>query len=380
MSKLYLYKRAKRYQIMRHYKIFYLASLILLFLGGIQQAEAQNTSNQFVVVLDAGHGGKDPGKLKNKMKEKEIALKITKLVGAEVEKDTNIKIIYTRTTDKFVTLNGRAKVANNANADLFVSIHCNAHNSQAYGTETYVLGLHRNDDNLQVAMAENSVIYLEEDYEVTYDGFDPKSPESYIGLTLMQEEYLDQSILLADNVEKGFSNTLKRKSRGVKQAGFLVLRKTYMPSVLIETGFITNTSEGAFLNSSNGQKKIAGAIAQAIKDYKSSLNLNAFEVINDVETTEIASDVYQDVTFKVQIAASSKKLEPKSYNFKGLNQISRSQEKSLYRYYFGETSDYLKVQELVKQAKIVGYDQAYVVAFKNEKKISVSEALKSKLN
>ena len=153
-----------------------------------------------------------------------------------------------------------------------------------------------------------------------------------------------------------------------------------MPSVLIETGFITNTSEGAYLSSANGQKKIASAITNAIKNYKSSLNLNAFEVISDNETVAVASDIYEDVVFKVQIAASSKKLEPKSYNFKGLNQISRSKENTLYKYYFGETSDYLKVQELVKQAKNVGYDQAYVVAFRNQQKISVSEALKSKLN
>lgn len=376
----YHYKREMRYQIMRLHKNYIPLVLAMLLAIAVHPTHAQSNTGQFVVVLDAGHGGKDPGKVKRAMKEKDIALKITKLVGEQIEKETDIKIIYTRTTDKFVTLDGRAKIANNVNADLFVSIHCNAHNSQAYGTETYVLGLHRNDDNLQVAMAENSVIYLEEDYEVTYDGFDPKSPESYIGLTLMQEEYLDQSILLADNVEKQFVNSLKRKSRGVKQAGFLVLRKTYMPSVLIETGFITNTSEGAYLSSANGQKKIASAITNAIKNYKSSLNLNAFEVISDNETVAVASDIYEDVVFKVQIAASSKKLEPKSYNFKGLNQISRSKENTLYKYYFGETSDYLKVQELVKQAKNVGYDQAYVVAFKNQQKISVSEALKSKLN
>ena len=376
----YHYKREMRYQIMRLHKNYIPLVLAMLLAIVVHTTHAQSNSGQFVVVLDAGHGGKDPGKVKSAMKEKDIALKITKLVGEQIEKEADIKIIYTRTTDKFVTLDGRAKIANNANADLFVSIHCNAHNSQAHGTETYVLGLHRNDDNLQVAMAENSVIYLEEDYEVTYDGFDPKSPESYIGLTLMQEEYLDQSILLADNVEKQFVNSLKRKSRGVKQAGFLVLRKTYMPSVLIETGFITNTSEGAYLSSANGQKKIASAITNAIKNYKSSLNLNAFEVISDNETVAVASDIYEDVVFKVQIAASSKKLEPKSYNFKGLNQISRSKENTLYKYYFGETSDYLKVQELVKQAKNVGYDQAYVVAFRNQQKISVSEALKSKLN
>ncbi len=374
-----------RYQIMRHLKYYSILILIIGLLGTSNSLNAQKQSNKFVVVLDAGHGGKDPGKLKNNLKEKTIALIITKLVGNKLKDDKNVEIIYTRESDKFVTLDGRAKIANSAKADLFVSIHCNAHNSQAYGTETYVLGLHRNDDNLAVAMAENSVIYLEEDYEVTYDGFDPKSPESYIGLTLMQEEYLDQSILLADNVESQFRDKLKRKSRGVKQAGFLVLRKTYMPSVLIETGFITNTEEGAFLNSAKGQEKVATAIANAINEYKRTLNLDVFGGVSDqINTPKTVSqtkeEVYGDIVFKVQIAASSKKLNPDKHDFKGLNQITRNQENGLYKYYFGKTSDYLKIQELVKQAKIVGYEQAYVVAFKGEKKINVNEALKSKVN
>lgn len=369
-----------RYQIMRIPKLATVLQLILVFCLAQNTTFAQQNTETFKVVLDAGHGGKDPGKNKNGMKEKDIALKITKLVGEAFKNDPTTTINYTRTKDVFITLNGRAKIANTAKADLFVSIHCNAHNSQAYGTETYVLGLHRNSDNLAVAMAENSVIYLEENYEVTYDGFDPESPESYIGLTLMQEEYLDQSILLADNVEKQFSNHLKRKSRGVKQAGFLVLRKTYMPSVLIETGFITNTKEGAFLNSTKGQKKIANAIVKAIQDYKASLNLDVFAGISQTETTITETDIYNNITFKVQISASSRKLELKSYNFKGLNQISRQKEKHLFKYYYGETSDYLKVQEFVKQAKLKGYNQAYVVAFKDGIKISVSEALKTKVN
>lgn len=376
-----------RYQIMTYPKLYLNILFFALALTLTNSSWSQSSSKPFVVVLDAGHGGKDPGKSVKGMNEKDIALAITKLVAEQLKADAGIKIKLTREKDVFITLDGRAKIANDTKADLFVSIHCNAAASkQAYGSETYVLGLHRNDDNLAVAMAENSVIYLEEDYEVTYDGFDPKSPESYIGLTLMQEEYLDQSILLADNVEKQISNKLKRKSRGVKQAGFLVLRKTYMPSVLIETGFITNTAEGAFLNSATGQKKMASAITNAIKAYKNSLNLNAFQVLSKNNALDgepeiqVASDVYDGVLFKVQIAASSKKLNPDTYNFKGLNQITRAQEGGLYKYYFGETSDYLKIQELVKQAKLVGYDQAYVVAFKSDKKISVSEALKFKVN
>ena len=195
---------------------------------------AQKT--EFIVVLDAGHGGKDPGKVGYKaMKEKDIALKIVLQVGKMLEKRENIKVIYTRKTDVFIGLKDRGKIANKADADLFVSIHCNAHSSNAYGAETWVLGTHANKQNFEVAKAENSVIELEDNYKVTYKGFDPNSPESVIGLTLMQEEYLDQSIQLASIIQNEFTTKLKRNDRGVKQGGFVVLHQTYMPSILIET-------------------------------------------------------------------------------------------------------------------------------------------------
>ena len=173
-------------------------------------------------------------------KEKDIVLDIVLKVGKNLENVNGIKVIYTRKTDIFLELNQRAAIANKNDADLFVSVHCNAHDSQAHGTETYVLGLHRNDSNFRVAQQENEVIFLEEDYEKNYEGFDPSSPESFIGLTLLQEDYLDQSILLATTIQTNFTEKLKRKNRGVKQAGFWVLHNTYMPSVLVETGFITN--------------------------------------------------------------------------------------------------------------------------------------------
>jgi N-acetylmuramoyl-L-alanine amidase len=342
--------------------------------------------DRFVVVIDAGHGGKDPGNSWNGYSEKHISLNIALKVGAELEKLPDVKVIYTRKTDAFVTLAGRAQIANKAEADLFISIHMNGHNSQAQGTETFVLGLHRNQDNLEVAMRENQVIFLEEDYEMTYDGFNPNSPESYIGLTLMQEEYLDQSILLADYIQKNFTKLNKRVDRGVKQAGFLVLRETYMPSVLVEAGFLSNRAEGAYLNSAGGQSAIAESIVRAVKDYKNSINLGILDNIEanpPIELTgepeERPMDVYDGITFRVQLAASGKKLEPNSRNFKGLNQLTRNKEGKLFKYYYGGTSSHSQIQELHERAKHAGYPDSFIVAFRGNEKISVNEALKTKM-
>ena len=322
---------------------------------------------KFVVVIDAGHGGHDPGKTtKSGMREKDIALKIALLIGEELKKNNQIEVLYTRKTDVFVDLDERGAIANRAKADLFISVHCNAHNTQASGAETYVLGLHRNKTNFEVAKAENDVIYLEENYEEKYAQYNLNSPESVIGLTLMQEEFLDQSIQLASNVQDNFRDKLKRKDRSVKQAGFVVLHQTVMPSILIETGFITNTEEGNFLNSSNGQQKVAHAIATAVEEYKENLSANDFlgikRVIPAVEVKDIVSD---DAIFKVQLAASSKNLDTKPYNFKGLETISKTKEGKLYKYYYGDTSNYSEIQRMLSEAKSKGYKTAYIVAFKN---------------
>ncbi|WP_372919400.1 N-acetylmuramoyl-L-alanine amidase [Salegentibacter sp.] len=337
--------------------------------------------DRFIVVLDAGHGGKDPGNRGNGFREKEIALNIVLKVGEALEKRGDIEVIYTRKSDVFVELNKRARIANEANADLFVSVHLNAHNSQAYGTETFVLGLHKSQENFEVAKKENSVIFLEEDYEITYGGFDPNSPESYIGMALMQEEYLNQSILLADFIQKNFTNKLKRKNRGVKQAGFLVLKNAVMPSVLIETGFLTNNNEGPYLNSSKGQENLSKAIVDAIVNYAESINLSNLESISErgFGITE-TSDHYSGISFKVQLAAGSAKLETKPYNFKGLRDITREKEDKLYKYYYGDTSSYLEIQKLHREAKKKGYPSSYIVAFKEGRKITVNEALKSEVN
>ncbi len=369
---------------------------IFLFTSFISTAQAfQKNKGKFVVVLDAGHGGTDPGNTGNGYKEKDIALNIVLTVGKALEKHPNIKVIYTRKTDVFVPLRGRAKIANDADADLFVSVHCNAHNSSAHGTETFVLGLHANQRNFEVAKKENEVIFLEEDYKSHYDGFDPNAPESFIGLTLMQEDYLDQSTQLARLVQDNFTNSLKRTDRGVKQAGFWVLHNTYMPSILVETGFLTYKPEGAYLNSSKGQSEMSLSIYKGIMDYKMILDRNVgqnvykdvadIESIKEAVTEELKANdtpalVYPNTVFKVQLAASSNKLEPKAFNFKGLQDISREKEGKLFKYFYGYTSDYNEVKKLAEIAKSKGYPSSFIVAYQNGERVDLSEVLKSTTN
>lgn len=370
---------------------YYIVTLVLyIFFIAITMpfvtAQIQDSSKPFIVVLDAGHGGHDSGNVGNGHKEANIALQIVLKVGERLKKNPNFKVLYTRTTNTFVTLKGRADVANKADADLFVSVHCDAFTSSSpYGASTFVLGMHRSQDNFEIAKKENKVIFLEENYEETYAGFDPNSPESFIGLTILQEEYLDQSLLLASLVQNNFTNTLKRKDRKVKQAGFLVLRETYMPSVLIETGFLTNKKEGAYLNSKKGQEEIAREIAKGIISYKESLDLATGDFQNpsiteqEIDEAIISTEkkIYKDITFRVQIAATKNKVETKSYNFKGLKDIERKREGKLYRYYYGSTSDYNQIQLMQTFAKEKGYTTSYIVPFKNDKKLKLSEVLKT---
>ena len=248
----------------------------------------KRNNGKFVVVLDAGHGGHDPGNLGNGYLEKNIALNIVLKVGKILEANPDIKVIYTRKDDSFIDLYVRGEIANKANADLFVSVHCDSHSSDANGAGTFVLGLHANKQNFEIAKKENSVIYLEDNYEDRYADYDINSPESIIGLTIMQEEFLDQSIALAKLIQDNFSGELKRNNRKVKQAGFIVLHQTFMPSVLIETGFLTNKSEGAFLNSKAGQSQMGTAIAEAILKYKNSVMSNIAQQPDRLVEEEVA--------------------------------------------------------------------------------------------
>ncbi|MDQ3072645.1 MAG: N-acetylmuramoyl-L-alanine amidase [Bacteroidota bacterium] len=225
------------------------------------------------VVIDAGHGGHDPGCKFGNIEEKKVALSIALKVGNLIKENCkDVSIIYTRADDTFVELWERALIANRNHAAVFISIHCNANKTTTvYGTETYTMGLHKSDDNLEVAKRENEVILMEDDYTERYDGFDPKSPESDIIFELFQDAYMDQSLRLAAKVESQFKDRVKRKSRGVKQAGFVVLWKTAMPSILVETGFLSNPTERAFLTSDAGQNEVASGIFRAFKEFKTEV-------------------------------------------------------------------------------------------------------------
>ena len=233
---------------------------------------AQTSYKLKTVVIDAGHGGKDPGCSGKYSKEKHVALQVALELGRIIEENLpDVKVIYTRKTDKFVELHERANIANRNNADLFVSIHCNAGPHYFKGSETYAMGLHKTRGNLDVAMRENQSILQEENYLDNYEGFDPSSTEGYILFSLMQNAYLDNSLNIASKVESQFKNRVSRHSRGVKQAGFIVLWKTSMPSILVELGFLTNEKEEAFLNNKKNQVYMASGIYRAIKAYKLEL-------------------------------------------------------------------------------------------------------------
>ena len=228
----------------------------------------------FTVVLDAGHGGQDAGAVGSFSKEKNINLRYTLAVGDLIKKNhPDVKVIYTRNKDVFVNLNERARIANKAKADLFISIHTNASkNKSANGMETFTLGVSRSKENMEVAMLENSVILLEDDYEKKYEGFDPNSTDSYIMFEFMKDQYMDRSVTCADLIQTNMIKASKRNDRGVRQAGFLVLRATSMPSVLIELGFISNKEEEKFLNDSDNQAKVCKAIYQAFANYKHDID------------------------------------------------------------------------------------------------------------
>lgn len=356
-------------------------------------------ATKFKVILDAGHGGKDFGAVYHGSIEKNIALKTALKVGELLEKDPQIEVVYTRKSDVFVELQQRANIANKSKGSIFVSMHCNANkNEAASGNETYVMGITRNAANLAVAKHENEVVSLEADYKIKYDGYDPQSPESVIGINILQEEYLDQSIELADKVQQFFTKKTNNKNRGVKQAGFLVLRQITMPRVLIEMGFISNKQEGAFLNSVGGQNKLAEAIASSILQYKkeffaSNKTAKAASVVAAdktpekpvtkekpvvKETPKPVAHSTKGIVFKVQISASPSDLEPTAVDFKGLYPIFKEPAGKLFKYYFAQEKKYDVIQKRLEEAKKKGFESAFVVAYKDGKKISVSEATKIK--
>ncbi len=384
-------------------------SIILLF-GSLASL---NAVEKFNLVLDAGHGGHDAGAVGRISREKDINLGVVKHLGSLIEDNfKDVNVVYTRKTDVFIPLQERADIANRNKSNLFISVHTNAAKSKAaYGAEVYTLGLAKTKANLDVAMTENSVILLEDDYKTKYKGFDPNSVESYIMFEFMQDKYLDQSLSFASNVQNNFIRSVKRYDRGVRQAGFWVLHRTASPSVLVELGFISHTEEEKFLASESGQRKMATAIYNAFINYKkdydkmmgyhnSAAHPKEIAIVeNDSPKEEIVKDQKNVDTqlktehsnteiavkpkvesgsesplFKVQFYASPTKLNASNKVFKGIDGFDSYQEGGMYKYTLGAESDYDKILE-IKKTISKKFPDAFVIAFIGDKKMSVKEAI-----
>jgi len=377
--------------------------LLLLLIIFNLKINAQNVENNYklkTVVIDAGHGGKDPGAVANKGKEKDITLAVSLKLGKYIENNCkDVKVIYTRKKDEFVELFKRAQIANTNNADLFICVHVNSSKkTDPYGTETYVMGLHKTQGNLDVAMTENSVITKEDNYQNQYDGFDPHSPEAFIIFSLFQNAYLDQSLNFAAKIQKQFSQKAKRLDRGVKQAGFLVLWKTAMPCILTEIGFLSNADEAQYLLNDTNQNQIALSIYNAFKEYKNELegitestevieNTNVEVPINKTDTASnnltlfpnYATNNTDSIYFYVQIMSSVKKINAKSEQFKGVKNICELNIDGCYKYTYGKSTAFSEILKIQKEIK-TQFPDAFVIALKDGKKIQVNEAIKQTKN
>ena len=382
----------------RLYIILFLCSLWLAL--PLSHLSAQG--KDFTLVIDPGHGGKDPGAIGKKGKEKNINLNVALKLGNLIKENCkDVNIVYTRQKDTFVALDRRAQIANNAKADLFISIHTNsvARGRTVRGTETYTLGLHRTDDNLEVAKKENSVILIESDYEQRYAGFNPNSSESYIIFEFLQDKNMEKSVDFATLIQRQFKSTAKRIDKGVHQAGFLVLRETTMPGVLVELGYISTPDEERYLLTESGTDALARSIYQAFVSYKNqhdSPSARRKEPIRPAVTSEkpaprevkpkakpasaTASKSKPQASkgkpvFKIQILTSDKKLSTNNRQFKGLSPVSYYQEKGLYKYTYGESTDYNKVLRTKRQIASK-FKDAFIIAFKDGKKMDVNQAIR----
>jgi N-acetylmuramoyl-L-alanine amidase len=362
-----------------------LVSVFFLFaVIGFSVAQQKNSFPSVIktVVIDPGHGGKDPGCHGASALEKTVCLSMALKLGEMIrEKYPTIKVIYTRDKDVFVELDDRAKIANRQNADLFICIHANAASPLAFGTETYVLGLHRTESQQKIAERENATIYLEDDKGEKYKDFD-LSPDAIIARQLQLSVFLDQSISFASKLQAEFKN-IDRFDRGVKQAGFLVLYKTTMPSVLIETGFLTNSNEEKFLNSGDSQVKMATAMFVAFENYMYELeglnvksNSSAYNTPNKnagiLNKDKPTKDV---VIFRVQIDTSEKKVSIIDGRFKGI-EVSEYEQHGLFKYTSGNfENDYNKANDYKNVMRKKGFQHAFVVAFVNGERISLEKAI-----
>lgn len=385
---------------------------LLVFPFCIGSAEAKD----FIVVIDAGHGGHDPGAIGKISKEKNINLNVALKLGKLIKNNCpDVKVVYTRDRDIFIPLDRRAEIANNAKADLFISIHTNAlaNNRTAKGASTWTLGLAKSDANLEVAKRENSVILYESDYKTRYAGFNPNSAESYIIFEFMQDKYMSQSVHLASLVQKYFRNTCKRADRGVHQAGFLVLKASAMPSILVELGFISTPEEERYLNTENGTASLANGIFRAFLTYKreqeirlngSSNTITPEEVPVPAETANspaskvekergsleeqkpevqrppknekdaVAQTGPSNIVFKIQILTSSRPLAKNDKRLKGLKGVDYYKEDGIYKYTYGASPDYNKVLR-TKRSITTQFKDAFIIAFKNGEKTNIHAAI-----
>lgn len=363
-------------------------------------------NKKFTLVIDPGHGGRDVGAVGRVAKEKNINLRVSLAFGELVQKNCpDVKVIYTRKTDKFVTLHERAAIANRNHADLFISIHTNAvaKGKKVVGTETFTLGMARADENLEVAKRENSVITFEDNYQQSYAGFDPNSPESYIIFEFMQDKFMEQSVDLARFIQQQYKSYAGRQDKGVKQAGFLVLRETSMPSVLTELGFISTPAEENFLNSNAGVAKLAQSLYRGFKQYykqhQTKVNSNAAVSVApktiptvveeepvEAPQTSVPVEVEQPASankttsteapiFKVQILTSPHKLKSTDKRIKGVKNVSYYKEGGVYKYTAGSSKSYAEMNNLRRKlnAKFKG---CFVVAFQGGNRVDLNEARK----
>lgn len=394
--------------------IVYTVYIICIFLWIVIPENAMHAASpkKFTVVIDAGHGGHDPGAIGKRGKEKNINLSVALKLGKLIQNNhSDTKVVYTRSSDVFVPLHRRAEIANEAKADLFISIHTNSiasRSSRVSGTETYTLGLHRTQENLEVAQKENAVILIEDDYQKQYAGFNPNSSESYIIFEFLQDKNMAQSVNFAQLIQQQFRHKARRIDKGVHQAGFLVLRETSMPSVLIELGYITNPNEEAYLLSSNGSSMLAQSIYQAFVNYKVNKKTSSPGVLTSSQPVEVEEDiVIEEPTaadtqpvqtaqtaqpketsqssksntsskpvFKIQILTSDKVLPKNSRQFKGLSPVDRYKEKGIYKYTYGESTDYNKILRLKRSKVDAKFKDAFIIAFKDGEKMNINQAIR----
>ena len=386
-------KVIKAFKVRHYHILLLLTGILLLGFTWPQNNPAPDDPGGYRirrVVLDAGHGGKDPGAVGAITTEKKVALSVVLKVGAYIKQYLpDVEVIYTRDNDVFVPLAERAAIANRHKADLFISGHCNAaENKAAYGTETWVMGMHKSEDNLEVAKRENSVILLEDDYQETYD-YDPNNPLSHILFSLYQNAHLEQSLTMADFVQEQFRDRVQRRDRGVHQAGFMVLYRTSMPSVLVELGFLSNAQEEQFLAGEQGQDLLASAIFRAFRDYKNQMesvntriagqtasgttNTGNIDADLPVTTSTNMPSEHASVTFSVQVAVRSQIPSYSDSPYNGRGGFFTEKVNQVYRIYWGQYRTKAEADSMQQEARRTGFPDAFVVAFRDGKRIDLNE-------